>query len=321
MITPRADRLDGARQGDGDGHGCRRHADRRRRRSPSTWATRPARAPAPSAGTVALVGAVSPIRPNTAVGAGGRPVVQGALQRLDDVQRVDRRLRAADRDKLDSSTATDIHNADHQVITHAPIGSTVHDKATVTGTAAGGRRPARSTSPSTWATRPARVTAPPAGPIALDRAASPIRPTPRWCRWAACRTRRHYNGSTTLQRVDRRLRAARRRQARLVDGHRHPQRGATRSITSAPIGSTVHDKATVSGSLTTPTGNVDFTWLHRQHARARRRRSRRRGRAAAARSSRIRSTRATVPVGGALVQGDLQRRRHVQRGRPAPASR
>src|SRR5678815_1002680 len=40
--------------------------------------------------------------------------------------------------KLNSSTATDIHDAAHAVIVSAPIGSTVHDQATVTGTAAGG---------------------------------------------------------------------------------------------------------------------------------------------------------------------------------------
>jgi hypothetical protein len=40
--------------------------------------------------------------------------------------------------KLGSSTATTIHDADHNPITSAPIGSTVHDSATVTGTAAGG---------------------------------------------------------------------------------------------------------------------------------------------------------------------------------------
>src|SRR2546421_261757 len=37
-----------------------------------------------------------------------------------------------------SWTETVIHDADHNVILSAPIGSTVHDKATVTGTAAGG---------------------------------------------------------------------------------------------------------------------------------------------------------------------------------------
>ena len=36
------------------------------------------------------------------------------------------------------------------------------------------------------------------------------------------------------------------------------QAGAA-AILSAPIGSTVHDKATVSGALTPPTGTVDFT--------------------------------------------------------------
>src|SRR5206468_4295639 len=43
-----------------------------------------------------------------------------------------------DASKLDSSTATDIHNATHGVITTAPIGTPVHDSATATGTAAGG---------------------------------------------------------------------------------------------------------------------------------------------------------------------------------------
>ena len=35
--------------------------------------------------------------------------------------------------KQNPSVTTDIHNADHQTITSAPIGSTVHDKATVSG--------------------------------------------------------------------------------------------------------------------------------------------------------------------------------------------
>jgi hypothetical protein len=43
-----------------------------------------------------------------------------------------------DASKLSSNTVTVVHNAAHQVITSALIGSTVHDKATVTGTAAGG---------------------------------------------------------------------------------------------------------------------------------------------------------------------------------------
>src|SRR5206468_101719 len=40
--------------------------------------------------------------------------------------------------KADTTTVTVIHNADHEEILSAPIGSTVHDKATVTGVAAGG---------------------------------------------------------------------------------------------------------------------------------------------------------------------------------------
>src|SRR5205814_35931 len=43
-----------------------------------------------------------------------------------------------DTTKPATSTATDVHNAAHAVITSAAIGSTVHDSAKVTGTAAGG---------------------------------------------------------------------------------------------------------------------------------------------------------------------------------------
>ena len=35
--------------------------------------------------------------------------------------------------KITSTTATDIHNASHQVVTSVPAGTTVHDQATVTG--------------------------------------------------------------------------------------------------------------------------------------------------------------------------------------------
>src|SRR6185436_2803636 len=39
---------------------------------------------------------------------------------------------------INSSTVTDIHDAAHAVVTSVTVGTVVHDKATVTGTAAGG---------------------------------------------------------------------------------------------------------------------------------------------------------------------------------------
>ena len=49
-----------------------------------------------------------------------------------------------------------------------------------------------------------------------------------------------------------------------LDGHRDPQRQRRRhcGVTSVPLGSTVHDKATVTGTgAGTPTGNGDFTFF------------------------------------------------------------
>ena len=143
--------------------------------------------------------------------------------------------------KLDSSTATDVHNAAHGVITSAPIGSTVHDKALVTGTAAGGTP----TGTVTFTVYMGNTTCTGAGtvgdPIALvagvaDPSASAVVPV------GGLSYRATYNGSTTYNTSTgpcEPLTATKLDSSTATDVHN----AAHGVITSAPIGSTVHDKA------------------------------------------------------------------------------
>ena len=161
--------------------------------------------------------------------------------------------------KLDSSTATDVHNAAHGVITSAPIGSTVHDKALVTGTAAGGTP----TGTVTFTVYMGNTTCTGAGtvgdPIALvagvaDPSASAVVPV------GGLSYKATYNGSTTYNTsvgACEPLTATKLDSSTATDVHN----AAHGVITSAPIGSTVHDKALVTGTAAggTPTGTVTFT--------------------------------------------------------------
>ncbi len=158
-------------------------------------------------------------------------------------------------DKLDSTTRTDVHNADHQVITHAPIGSGVHDQANVSGSLGdasgmvdftvylgntqceGDGAPAGSAALNNGVAHPSDVAVVPVGGLSY---------------------RAHYKGDDTYKPsfgpceslVGDKLESTTRTDVH-APGHE--------VITSAPIGSKVHDKAAVSGPLTVPTGKVDFT--------------------------------------------------------------
>ena len=161
--------------------------------------------------------------------------------------------------KLNSSTATDVHDAAHSVITSAPIGTTVHDKATVTGTAAGGTP----TGTVTFTIYMGNTTCTGAGtagdPIALvagvaDPSASAVVPV------GGLSYRATYNGSTTYNTsvgACEPLAAGKLSSSTATDVHNANHE----VILSAPIGSTVHDKATVTGTAAggTPTGTVTFT--------------------------------------------------------------
>ena len=201
---------------------------------------------------------------------------------------------------------TDVHNADHEVIIHAAIGSTVHDKATVSGslstptgtvdftvytgstTCSGEGAAAGTVTLASGIAHPSNTAVVPVGGLSYKA---------------------HYNGNDVYDASDgacEPLAGDKLGSSTVTDIHN----AAHGVITSAPIGSTVHDKATVSGGLTTPTGTVDFTvYMGNSSARARGRR--RHGHAR-------RGRRPSVEHGGGaggwpVVQGALQRQRHLQR--------
>ena len=98
--------------------------------------------------------------------------------------------------QLGSSTATDIHNAAHQVVTSVPLGSTVHDFVTVTGQPGPPRRPAMSPSTGSTTTRAPAIRPPPA-------ATSPSAPVARSTRPASPRARSRPTASTPSRRTTR----------------------------------------------------------------------------------------------------------------------
>ena len=162
-------------------------------------------------------------------------------------------------DKLGSSTATDIHNAAHAVVLHAPIGSTVHDSATVSGTAAGGV-PTGTVDFTVYATNSCDGQGSPAG-TDVPLVAGVAHPSSTAVVGSAgLAFKAHYDGSATYDTSDgpcEPLSADKLGSSTATDIHN----AAHAVVLHAPIGSTVHDSATVSGTAAggVPTGTVDFT--------------------------------------------------------------
>ena len=162
-------------------------------------------------------------------------------------------------DKLGSSTATDIHNAAHAVVLHAPIGSTVHDSATVSGTAAGGV-PTGTVDFTVYATNSCDGQGSPAG-TDVPLVAGVAHPSSTAVVGSAgLAFKAHYDGSATYDTSDgpcEPLSADKLGSSTATDIHN----AAHAVVLHAPIGSTVHDSATVSGTVAggVPTGTVDFT--------------------------------------------------------------
>ncbi|HLO30005.1 MAG TPA: Ig-like domain repeat protein, partial [Anaerolineales bacterium] len=163
-------------------------------------------------------------------------------------------------EKADSSTSTTIHDADHNAVTSVALGSTVHDSATVTGTAfgfptgsvtftfftAGNQCSGASVAAGTVTLDASGVAHPSSdeGPLAAgsysfqatysgddnySESTSPCEPL----------TVSTANTSTSTE----------------IHDETHA------AVTSVALGTTVHDSATVSGSgFGTPTGSVTFTF-------------------------------------------------------------
>jgi uncharacterized repeat protein (TIGR01451 family) len=157
--------------------------------------------------------------------------------------------------KLDSSTRTDVHNASHDVVTHTLIGSTVHDKATVSG--AFGTPTGKVDFTVFMGSTQCKGGAADAGSVVLsDGVAHPS--APAVVPVGGLSYQAHYKGDDTYNEsygpceplVGDKLDSTTKTDVHNTDHQ---------VITSAPLGSTVHDKAIVSGPLTSPTGTVDFT--------------------------------------------------------------
>ncbi|HEY1267653.1 MAG TPA: kelch repeat-containing protein [Candidatus Binatia bacterium] len=161
--------------------------------------------------------------------------------------------------KIDAVVATDIHDASHNVVSSVAAGTTVHDKATVTG----GVGTPTGTVTFSWFANGACTGAPAqtSGALALvsgivDAISFPQTPATS----GSFAFQASYSGDNTYNtkvgpcEV---LSVSKIEATVATDIH-----DASHSVvTSVAAGTTVHDKATVSGGVGTPTGTVTFTWF------------------------------------------------------------
>jgi hypothetical protein len=158
--------------------------------------------------------------------------------------------------KRNPTVATDVHNPSHNVITSAPIGSTVHDSATVTGTAGTPTGTADFTVYAGNTTCSGNGSA--AGSVSLNGSGVADPSSSSTVPVGGLSYRAHYGGDVHYNAADGPCEALTGTKVNpTVNTSVHD--ASHNVITSAPIGSTVHDSATVSGSAGTPTGSVSFT--------------------------------------------------------------
>jgi uncharacterized repeat protein (TIGR01451 family) len=154
--------------------------------------------------------------------------------------------------KLAPTVATDVHDA-NGIVTSAPIGSTVHDVATVSGTHGTPTGSVTFTLYSGNSTCQGTGTDSSAVNLLAGSASSGNATVPV----GGLSYIAHYSGDATYLAGDgpcEPLAATKLTPTVVTDVH-----NADGVVTSVPIGSTVHDVATVSGTQGTPTGSVTFT--------------------------------------------------------------
>src|SRR5207244_3943216 len=161
---------------------------------------------------------------------------------------------------LTPTALTEIHNASHAVVTSVPAGSTVHDKATVSGSLG----TPTGTVTFTFFTGSSACTGASvaSGTVALD-ASGVAHPSASQGPLSAgsYSFSAHYNGEDVNYSAGdspcEPLTVSELTPTVVTEIHD----ASHAVVTSVPAGSTVHDKATVSGSLGTPTGTVTFTFF------------------------------------------------------------
>jgi hypothetical protein len=160
--------------------------------------------------------------------------------------------------QLAPTVTTEIHDATHAAVVNVPAGASVHDKATVSG---GFGVPTGMVSFTFFTNNTCAGQGAAMGTITLDGTgvAHPSSSTAALAS-GGYSFRAHYDGNTTYTAADSPCEPLSVGQLGAVvvtevhDAGHHP-------VTSAPAGSIVHDKATVSGAFGTPTGTVTFTFF------------------------------------------------------------
>jgi hypothetical protein len=161
--------------------------------------------------------------------------------------------------QLTPTVITEIHeDPGHTPTASVDAGSTVHDKATVSGTAG---TPTGTVTFTFFTSINCTTGGSPAGTVTLD-ASGVAHPSMSEGPLSAgsYSFRAHYNGSVVYMQADSDCEPLLVTQStptvttEIHDANHNP-------VTTVPAGSTVHDKATVSGTAGTPTGTVTFTFF------------------------------------------------------------
>lgn len=155
-----------------------------------------------------------------------------------------------------SGITTQIHNASHAVITSAPIGTIVHDMATVTGTVA--ITPTGTVTFTVYTNQTCAGGGTFAGAVPLNGAGVADPSNTATLTSTGLSYIAQYSGDTNYTpatgpcEILSPLTISPSITTEIHDASHTP-------VNSAPIGTVVHDKATVTGTVGIPTGNVNFT--------------------------------------------------------------
>src|SRR3989475_265282 len=160
---------------------------------------------------------------------------------------------------LTPTVATEIHNASHAVVTSVPAGSTVHDKATVSG--AFGTPTGTVTFTFFTASSTCTGASVGSGTVTLD-ASGVAHPSASQGPLSAGSYSfiAHYNGDLNYTATDspcEPLEVTALTPTALTEIHN----ASHNVVVAVPAGTTVHDKATLAGAFGTPTGTVTFTFF------------------------------------------------------------
>jgi len=159
--------------------------------------------------------------------------------------------------KASPSISTEIHNSSEVATTSAPAGTTVHDKATLSG----GYSPTGNVTFTFFNNGNCTPTGSSAGTIALSAGVAHPSSSEGPLNAGSYSFKAHYNGDGNNNEAESDCEplAITKLTPTVVTEIHNASESAT---TSVSLGATVHDQATVSGSYGTPSGNITFTFFN-----------------------------------------------------------